>query len=350
MAGRSSGRWGRWLGLSLVTGGAIGAIVRRVRRLDLRGRVVLVTGGSRGLGLLLAEEFGRRGAHVAICGRDAAALERAERRLERSGFEVLAHACDLADKGAAEAFVDRVAERFGHIDVVVNNAGTMQVAPFESLPDDAFDRSLATNFWSAVHVTRRALPWLRRAGAAARLVNVVSIGGRVAVPHMLPYDAAKFALMGFSEGLRAELAWPRARRIPVTTVVPGPMRTGSFYNAEFAGKQKDEFAWFGASASLPILSTGARRAARRIVRATENGATLVHIGLSAHALALLHGVAPRLTMMLMSATAALLPGQGPGGDTWRGREVNSRLPGSWLLRLGDRAALANNEAPPARVR
>ncbi|WP_437542694.1 SDR family oxidoreductase [Sorangium sp. So ce367] len=323
---------------------------RALRQLDLRGRVVIITGGSRGLGLLLAEEFGRHGARVAIAGRDAEALYRAEQRLQALGVEVHAAACDLGDRAAAEAFIDGVARAFGRIDVLVNNAGVIQVAPMQDLRVEELDEAMRSNFWSAVHATLRALPHLRRHGRAARIVNVVSIGGRVAVPHLLGYNASKFAMMGFSESVQAELTHGGARGPRVTTVIPGPMRTGSIYNAAFGGSPQHEFGWFGLASSLPIATIDARRAARRVVAAAREGRTEVKLGLSSHLLSWAHGIAPQATVRLMGLVNALLPPPGGGEGTTKGRDLRTPAQGSVLLRLSNEAARRNNEAPPAAAR
>jgi len=326
-------------GLS-VLGLTIGWLARRARAIRLQGKVAVVTGGSRGLGLLMAEELVRQGARVAICGRDADAVDRATRILGRHGGDVLGEARDLGDPADAEAFVKSVVARFGPIDVLVNNAGVIQVAPVEMLDVGKIDEVMHSNFWSAAYTTFAALPYL---GPDARIVNVTSVGGRVPLPHMLGYTASKFALVGFSEGLSAEL---RARGILVTTVVPGPIRTGSFYNAEFLGRQREEFAWFSVLSSLPLFSIDARVAAERIVQAAKEGRREVHLGLVGRLLPVLHGLAPRLFGMISSAIAGLLPPPGHSVERWRGREINSTLPGSFLLELGDRAARENNEEPP----
>lgn len=327
-------------------------LVRRRRRLDLRGRVAVVTGGSRGLGLLLAEELGRLGARVAICGRDPHALAHARARLEALGVEVHAVTCDLGVRDEAEGFIDSVVDAFGGVDLLINNAGSIEVAPIEELGVEGIETSMRSNFWSAAHVTLHALPHLRARGSAARIVNITSIGGRVAVPHLLGYSAAKFAMVGFSEGLAAELA---RYGVKVTTVIPGLMRTGSIYNASFGGDAEREFAWFGVTASVPVLSMNARRAARRVVRAALDGRAEVMLGLSARAASLAHGVAPALTTRALGLAAALLPRpaqrEAPGVRRGafvgrRGRELRSPLPGSVLLRLSDRAAQRNNEEPP----
>ncbi|WP_437670896.1 SDR family NAD(P)-dependent oxidoreductase [Sorangium sp. So ce131] len=323
---------------------------RALRRLNLHGRVVIITGGARGLGLLLAEEFGRCGARVAITGRDAEALDRAARRLRTLGVEVHAAACDLGDRAAAEAFIDGVVRAFGRIDVLVNNAGVIQVAPMQDLRVEELDEAMRSNYWSAVHATLRALPHLQKQGREGRVVNIVSIGGRVALPHLLGYNASKFAMMGFSETIQAELSRGGADGPRVTTVIPGPMRTGSIYNAEFGGDEPREFGWFGLASSLPIATIDARRAARRVVAAAREGRGEVKLGLSAHLLSWAHGVAPQTTVRLMGWVNALLPKpQGTTGTT-RGRDLRAPAQRSVLLRPSNEAARRNNEAPPEQAR
>jgi NAD(P)-dependent dehydrogenase (short-subunit alcohol dehydrogenase family) len=318
-------------------------VVGRRRALDLEGRTVIVTGGSRGLGLLLAERFVRHGANVAICGREADAVERAKRRLEAAGPRVLAIACDLGRRESAEAFVETVVRAFGRLDVVVNNAGRIQAGSLDAIAIDDLESMMDSNLWSAVHVTMSALPHLYERGSAARIVNVTSIGGRMPVPHLMPYVISKFALYGFSEALRAELARADAPR--VVTVIPGLMRTGSYYNAEFLDPR--DFAWFSVGASMPLLTLDADRAADRIFEATRDGRRFVRLGATAYVGEWAYRFSPRLATALTSLVSRLLPRgvRAPSGAT-KGRDVSSRLVGSAALRLGDRAALRNNEAPP----
>lgn len=338
--GVALGAIGVGAGIAVAAGTIAG--VRRARSLDARGRVAIVTGGTRGLGLLIAEELARLGARVAVCGRDAEALASAERRLRAQGGEVLACQVDLGDRAAAESFVDEVAATFGAIDLVVNNAGIIQVGSLEQDTVERFEEAMRANFWSATVVTLRALPWLRRSGHG-RITNITSVGGRIAVPHLLPYTASKFAMVGLSEGLRAELAGSGVR---VVTVVPGLMRTGSFYNAEFAGKQERELSWFSALSSMPLLTIDARRAARRIVRATLRGDMLVHLALSGRLGVVAHALAPRLVIRLNGVIARVLPSSPGLTALAKGRELGAGRSRSPLVALGERAARQNNEAPP----
>jgi NAD(P)-dependent dehydrogenase (short-subunit alcohol dehydrogenase family) len=325
----------------LAAGLAAVAVGRRLgsRGYSFRGRTVLVTGGSRGLGLLLAREFGRRGARVAICARDAVALDRARRDLERRGVVALAVPADVADYAQTAGMVEEVRRRLGGPDVLVNNAGVIQVGPLETMTLADFEEALAVNFRGAVHTTLAALPELRR--RRGRIVNIGSIGGKIAVPHLLPYCASKFALVGFSAGLRAELA---RDGIVVTTVCPGLMRTGSPRNATFKGRHRAEYAWFSIGDALPVVSMDAERAARQVVEACRRGAAEVVLGAPYKLAARVQGLAPGLTSGVLGAVNRLLPDPGGiGARRARGAESQSAVSPSWLTTLGDRAAVRNNE-------
>ena len=310
------------------------------------GKVALVTGGSRGLGLVLARELAKRGAKLAICARDGAELERARAELAVR-TEVLAVECDVSIAAQAQSFVEQALQRFGRLDVVVNNAGIIQVGPIESMGLRDFREAMENNFFGHLHVTLAALPFLRKR-RGGRIVNICSIGGAVAVPHLAPYTASKFAAVGFSEGLRAELA---SSGVCVTTILPGIMRTGSHVNALFKGRQESEMAWFSLGASLPGPSIAAERAARRILRACALGEPYVTIGLPARLLRFAHGLAPGLVDRALSLVALLLPRPGGAGpDDAAEPGWLHRRPMGGLTKLGDDAARRNREVPWAPPR
>jgi hypothetical protein len=174
------------------------------------------------------------------------------------------------------------------------------------------------------------------------IVNITSIGGVVSVPHLLPYSTAKFACLGFSEGLRAELT---KTGVTVVTIVPGLMRTGSYVNAFVKGSHRAEFAWFSLLDSLPISSISARRAARQIVHATLRGDAEKVLSPQAKSLALLHGIAPGFTTDLLGLANRLLPGSGgdEGRRRQRGSASESPLSRSLLTALSQRAAQRYNQ-------
>jgi short-subunit dehydrogenase len=174
-----------------------------------------------------------------------------------------------------------------------------------------------------------------------RIVNIASVGGKIAVPHLLPYSASKFALVGFSEGLRGALA---NDGVYVTTVCPGLMRTGSPRNASFKGRHRAEYAWFSIADSLPILSMDATRAARRILDACRHGDAEPVMPLTTALAVRLNGLAPGLGTGLMQLSERVLPGPGGiGRQRRRGKESESRWAPSVLTTLTERAAGENNE-------
>ena len=244
--------------LALGAGAAV-VITRRARRISLKARVVLVTGGSRGLGLELARELGKKGARLAILARDDEELARAADELEGFGYEVVALPGDVSDEAQVRGAIDEVVRRMGGLDVLVNNAGVIQAGPLEHMRLEDFEAAMRTHFYGPLVATLAARPHLA-AKQRGRVVNITSVGGRVPVPHLLPYVASKFAAIGLSEGLRAELL---KEGIVVTTVVPGLMRTGSPRRASFKGQQEKEHGWFATLDSLPLLSSSAARAPRR---------------------------------------------------------------------------------------
>ncbi|HEY1786242.1 MAG TPA: SDR family oxidoreductase [Pirellulales bacterium] len=327
------------LGLTLACGlWAYGRQRRRATRSFSR-QIVAITGGSRGLGLEMARLWAVEGAKVAICARTRSDLERAARELTAIGHDVLAIKCDITDRQQAEKFISHVVKAWGGIDVLVNNAGLIQAGPLECMTLDDFDRTMATHFWGPLYLIRAALPHLH-ASRAGRIVNIASIGGEVSVPHLVPYSASKFALVGLSDGLAAEL---HASDIRVTTVCPGLMRTGSPRNAWFKGRHRAEYAWFSISDSLPGISISSRRAARQIIEACRRGKPYLRVSLPARLGVPLRAIAPGLISTLLGWVSRFLPAADGTTLSHAGRDSYSKWSPSWLTRLTERAARRNNE-------
>lgn len=328
-------------------GGAGARALSAARALAARGRfqfkdkVVLITGGSRGLGLVMARMLAREGARLAILAREADELERALAELDTLGpSKTLALPCDVTDRLDVETAVRLAVERLGPIDVLINNAGVISVGPMETMTLDDYEEAMKTHFWAPLYVTLAALPEMR-ARRQGRIVNISSIGGKISVPHLLPYSASKFALTGLSEGLRAELL---KDNILVTTVCPGLMRTGSPRNATFKGQHRAEYAWFSISDALPITSTSAESAAARILKACRRGEAEVVLTPQAKLAARVAGVFPGLVANLMGLVNAVLPAPGGvGALRVRGEDSESALAPSLLTVLSDKAAARNNE-------
>jgi short-subunit dehydrogenase len=318
-------------------------LVPRRREADLQGKVALITGGSRGLGLILAREFAGQGCRIAICSRDQTELERARVVLQRQGVDVLSIPCDISDRVQVEGMVSEVTRQYGSVDLLVNNAGIIQVGPLTSMTLADFQDAMNIMFWGVLYPTLAVLPQMRER-KSGWIVNITSIGGKLSVPHLLPYSCAKFAAVGLSEGLRAELA---ADGISVTTIAPGLMRTGSHVNAFFKGKKRLEYLWFSLCATLPGISMDAERAARQIVYATKRGEAERVLSTPATLAARFHGLFPGLTTDILAMADRLLPsGDQVGTDRARGgdldRSIRSRIYDT-ATSLGRSAAQRFNE-------
>ena len=302
------------IGVTGATAAAVGATlltaaaVRALRSKPIAPEaVVLITGGSRGLGLAIANRFARKPVRLVLASRNLAELQQAQSTLLAQHPHLAPHdfylvAADLAQPAECRRLVAEAIARFGRIDILVNNAGIIEVGPIESQSAEAFERAMQVNFFAALHTTWAALPHMRAqeplgGSRRASIVNIASIGGKLAVPHMLPYSAAKFALVGFSEGLHAEL---RYKGVRVTTVCPGLMRTGGEAHAQFVGDVEFERRWFDFMANTPFIATTAKHAANRIYSAVQRGRAEITITPQAWLAARVAGLAPE-TLQLTNA-------------------------------------------------
>jgi NAD(P)-dependent dehydrogenase (short-subunit alcohol dehydrogenase family) len=328
-----------YAGSLLLIGWLIARLVRSARY-PLHDKVVVITGGSRGLGLVLARHICARGGHVALIARDPHELTRAKTDLATRGGTVLTIQCDLLDNGQIRSAVRQIIDRFGKIDILINNAGIIEVGPLEHLTPEDFERAMRLHFWAPFELISQIVPEMRIWGGG-RIVNISSIGGKIAVPHLASYSASKFALTGFSDAIRAELA---RDNIHVTTVAPGMMRTGSHVNAKFKGMHDDEFAWFAASAGAPLISMNADRAARKILAACRRGQPSLTLTFAARAAIFGNALFPNLTGYVMKFVNRFLPGAGgeEGNESRAGSQLRRQTP-EWLTRLADRATKKNNE-------
>jgi NAD(P)-dependent dehydrogenase (short-subunit alcohol dehydrogenase family) len=313
---------------SLLIGAAVGvgaltalaAWGKSRRYFELKNKVVLITGGSRGLGLVLAREFAKQGAKIAICARNGEELTSAKEDLESRGAEVFEAICDVRNQDEIDRLVGDVCMRFGRIDVLVNNAGVIQVGPLDAQTEEDFDDAMAIHFHAPYKMIKTVLPIMRGIGAG-RIINISSIGGKIAVPHLAPYCASKFALVGLSNAMHVELT---KENIFVTTVCPGLMRTGSHVNAYFKGQNEKEYA--------------------QIVRATQRGDAELIISIQAKTAAKMNALFPELTADILSLVNRFLPENGGiGEEKVRGKDSESWLAPSILTALADKEILENNE-------
>jgi len=334
----------------LITAGVLAGAILTARRTqdDLHGEVAVVTGASRGLGLLLARELAGQGCPLVICARDAAELERAADELRAAGAEVTTVACDVTDEATPQLLIDTAVQRYGRLDILVSNAGVIQVGPVQAAQIGHYEMAMNTMALAPARLALTALPVMRRQGHG-RIVTIGSLGGKISVPHLLPYSTAKFAAIGFSEGLRAELG---RGPVTVTTVVPGLMRTGSHLQARFTGQPSKEFTWFSLGASLPLVSMDAERAARQIIAAVRQRRAEIILTPAGQLVSRAAGIVPGMTseiLHLVQRLALPAPSGEPGAavaDEAQGHELRPAMGNKTfdrLTTLGRAAASRFNE-------
>jgi NAD(P)-dependent dehydrogenase (short-subunit alcohol dehydrogenase family) len=319
---------------------AANALIKEVTKFNLAGKVVLITGGSRGLGLVLARILAAKGANLALCARSADKLELVRQQLEKEGAQVIGLPVDVTEREQVQAMIRDVVDHYGKLDVLINNAGIIQVGPQENMDMEAYEQAMQTNFWAPLYAIDAVIPHFKKRGGG-RIVNITSIGGKIALPHLLPYSASKFAAVGLSEGMHTEL---KKFNIYVTTVVPNLMRTGSPRNVDVKGDYEAEYAWFKEADSSPLMAQRAELAARNIIKALEYGEPEVTLSLSGKLATVVKSIAPGWVSVLLGITNTLLPNAIPGNSESKlGYQSESGRSRGRMDRLTDKEAIKNNE-------
>jgi short-subunit dehydrogenase len=316
----------RWIPMGLAFGSAALLTSSFRKNFSLDGHRVLITGGSRGLGLSLAWNLLERGAKVTLVARDYAELARGRELLLRDfpGADIFIISCDITQERSLHSSLSQAIEHMGGVDLLVNNAGAIMVGPFETMKAEDFRSQIEIHLMAPLNAIQYMLPRFIEQGGG-RVLNICSLGGKVAVPHMLPYDASKFALSGFAQGASAELS---KYGVKITTAYPTVMRTGSPIQAIFKGDQSKEFGWFYTLDNLPLLSMSADRAAKKILDAVESERTEIILSLPAQARSMLGALFPETMNSLMELAARLLP-NGKSMKAIKGSEIRERVSRSW---------------------
>lgn len=293
----------------------------------LRDKVVVITGGSTGLGLALARKLASEGCTLALCARSEEDLEVTRIEFISHGFKVFTSVCDVSQPEQVDAFIEAVLARFGKIDILVNNAGVIMVGAAESFELEEYQEAMDIIYWGIVHTTRAILPHFKAVGEG-QIVNITSIGGVVAIPQLSPYVAAKFAAVGYSMGLAAEL---QKDKITVSTVIPGLMRTGSFINALFQKGNRKEFKLFSAMSTAPLITISADKAVREILSVIRHRKTFTVLGIPAKVIRQLYHFIPGTMVKIFGFLNQFIPSieghtQFVKGETIRQNSSRSEVP------------------------
>jgi butyryl-CoA dehydrogenase len=247
---------------------------------DFGGKVAAVTGAASGIGRALANDLARRGAHLALADIDDTGLADTVARCERAGVKITSQHLDVADRGAVYEWADRVVADHGRVNLVVNNAGVGVLgARVESMSYQDFEWLMNINFWGVVYGTKSFLPHLKASGEG-HIVNVSSAFGLISFPSQSAYNAAKFAVRGFTDALRMELEIEKAP-VSVTTVHPGGIKTNIVRNARIDPANVSELGGdvekARRDAERPFI-TSPEKAARQILAAVQRDRRRALIG------------------------------------------------------------------------
>ncbi len=262
----------------------------------IRGSTVVITGATSGIGRETARKFARAGARVAVAGRREERLQELVGEIEAKGGEALAVRTDVSDMAQVERLIEKVQERFGRIDTLVNNAGVFIAARFEEQSPEDFRRVMEVNFWGTVYACKVVVPQMRAQSMGGVIINVSSILGKRGVPFETAYCASKFALAGFSEALRTEV---KSDGIDVSTIFPGAVETEIWESvANQTGLEMPSF----------VPKFPARELARIIVQDARFPQPEIVMALDAQVLNLFNKLAPGMLDFILGQSVPFLAG------------------------------------------
>ncbi|HVB90610.1 MAG TPA: SDR family NAD(P)-dependent oxidoreductase [Acidimicrobiales bacterium] len=245
---------------------------------EFSGRIAAITGSGSGIGRALANDLARRGAHLALSDIDEVGLAETVAQCEGHGVKITSQRLDVADRDAVYAWADKVVEDHGRVNLVINNAGVALGANVESMTYEDFVWLMNINFWGVVYGTKAFLPHLK-AAEEGHIVNLSSVFGLISVPSQSAYNAAKFAVRGFTDALRMELQIEEST-VSCTTIHPGGIKTNIARNArmdpsvlDLAGGAEKAHSDFD-----KVALTSPKKAARQILAAVERNRRRALIG------------------------------------------------------------------------
>ncbi len=267
---------------------------------SLKDRVAVITGAGSGIGRALAIELSAAGCKLAISDINEAAVKQVAQQLKDNGRDVIADRLDVADKDAFYAYADKVKAHYGKVNIVINNAGVALGSTVEETSYEDFEWLMGINFWGVVYGTKAFLPMLKEAGEG-HIVNISSVFGLIGVPTQSAYNAAKFAVRGFTESLRMELEM-EGNAISCTSVHPGGIKTNIAKSARMSGDLK-KVTGLDADASRQefekMFRTTAEEAASTIIKGIRGNKRRVLIGADAVAIDTMQRLLPTTYQRLM---------------------------------------------------
>jgi NAD(P)-dependent dehydrogenase (short-subunit alcohol dehydrogenase family) len=257
-------------------------------KMNLSNRTAIVTGAASGIGRAVAISLSRRACHLALADVNEAGLARTAEMAVSPGLRISRHRLDVSDRAAIAAFPAQVLAHHPGVDILVNNAGVAIGGTFDQVSEEDFEWLFEINFWGVVRMTRAFLPYLKSSNDA-RLVNVSSVYGLISPPGQTAYSASKFAVRGFSNALRHELA---GSNIGITVVHPGGVATAIVQNARVPKGFSDEDMARQRKTAAKLLTLPPETAGEIIVQGIEHRKARVLVGSDAKLISFIERLAP----------------------------------------------------------
>lgn len=248
---------------------------------NLNGAIVAITGASSGIGRALALQLAELGCRLAIADLNEEALAETERDCRAKGAEVFSHSLDVSNREAVQQWAELCLGRFGSVNIVINNAGVNLSGSFEATQGKDFEWLMGVNFWGVIYGCEAFLPIIKKA-SWGHVVNISSLFGLISIPNQSAYNAAKFAVRGFTESLRLELAID-SPSVGITSVHPGGIKTNIVNNARFANHVGKDISVEQRQKNFneQLARTTAEQAAAQIITAIRKRKPRLLIGLDA---------------------------------------------------------------------
>jgi len=273
----------------------------------LNGRVAVITGAGSGIGRALAYNLGKQQCRLALADIDEKGLKETAATLTAQGVDVLTKKLDVANREAVYAFADEVFETFGKVNLVFNNAGVALGATVEKMSYEDFEWLMNINFWGVVYGTKAFLPYLKQSDEG-HIINVSSVFGLIGVPTQSAYNAAKFAVRGFTESLRQELEIEGVN-VSCSSVHPGGIKTNIAKNARMSDDVKDITGMDAEQASAnfeKLFTTTPEQAADTILKGVKHNSRRILIGVDARVIDTMQRILPTTYQALMAGGQKLL--------------------------------------------
>ncbi len=223
--------------------------------MSFRDKIIVITGASSGIGRSTALEFAKHGAKLVLVSRRKDKLDLVREELSQFGNEIMVYPCDVSDKNQVKSMANSVIQKFGKIDILINNAGFAIYGNVSDLSIEEIESQIQTNYLGMIYCTKNFLPVLQKQNSG-HIVNIASVAASFGLPGIAPYCASKFAMLGFSEGLKHEL---KHTNIGITVVSPIMVRTNFFEHKSFAKMPK-----------YSITSLDPKTVAKTIIRASQS--------------------------------------------------------------------------------